>query len=1003
MVDKHNCEVFAFDPTIGRMRYPTHLAGSIRYHKMGIWNSSGSSKSFLLVEHLFDTMRRLNHSYIDILKVDIEGAEWTVFRDLMRPRASKLSSDQAQTRQSLPLPFGQLLIELHFESVATTVDFFRGLSSLGYRVFSREINLQPCLTGQKPVAVEYCFINPSVFFASTGDAHVAAASLITPPVVTPSWHAPIKAVIYFLTRRSRVLRMQVALQSLYDNFYAEYPHYHVLIFHDDLSERDQSRMQKSVPAMPLKFVRIHLRLPVHLSEESVPALVTHCSPNSSTIGYRHMIMFHATGIHSYLLDKANGFSDAEYVLRLDDDSLLTAPVGYDLFKLMRENNFSYGFVNTVQDDPGCVLGLWNHTRDFLNRLNTSTLQKTSQSRLGRLVSESNMAQFKSWPEGRVIYNNFELSRLSLWKSELWVEYMRSVDISGKVYTHRWGDAPLHTIFVLLGIPLKQVHAFGDLAYRHDPFVHQPPSGLPMPGTHPFSSQSRGCSYYNGWKCGSINGTNGTYFMYDQKMIFPTGPLSPEWGSHRTATIKRFNMAQELRHQFSISSLDGIEENSAGGMKVKESTRGEDYHETHAPRKKRSQAHPASNATESTNSSSVNSHSGGSKKWWLRGRSKPDKGKVNSNRSDGDGSGVSGGLKDADKEAKRVMYTFAHVDRADYLAGTLTNMYANYAKMWKCPIVVFHAASFNDTAIARFVNEQVAVDLAGSLTFVLVDLSIYIQHEESAASSGDQDVCGSSDHETSAASRFLMSGANQRLEELGYEWFFRVADNSRLLESLHYDPFVAMKNGRWRYGFISMVRDNPTCVQGLWEAGRAVCASLGNCSDLRNLWPEGVVVFTNFEISHASVWHSPVFASLVRLRDLTSGVRWGDAAVHTVSAISSLHQSEIHRFEDIRYEALMNPTGTSHTADKRQDKWKTKAAVVQAKFIESMNAVFRPRRFGWMGGDVAASFALPSEQCSPYIAENIGTTEPYCNYGDPLLSRYIWLFGDTVVGTSSGQR
>lgn len=345
MVSKHGCEVFAFDPTIGRLKAPPQQARSIHYHKMGIWNSSGSSKSFLLVEHLFDAMRRLNHSYIDVLKVDIEGAEWTVFRDIFERR-------RGQRGEALPLPFGQLLIELHFQAVSTTVEFFRGMTVHGFRPFSREINLQPCLSGQKPLAVEYSFINPSQFFAGDSDPTTSAGALSSvhaaPPAVTPSWHRPVKAVVYFLTQKSRLSRMQTALRSFSEHFHSQHPHYPVLIFHDDLEPDQQTAMQRSVPQMSLTFIRIQLRVPPHLDSTLVPEMVSHCSPNSSTIGYRHMIMFHATGVHRYLMDKKNGYSDTEFLLRLDDDSLFSAPVGYDMFKLMRENNFSYGFVNTVQ-------------------------------------------------------------------------------------------------------------------------------------------------------------------------------------------------------------------------------------------------------------------------------------------------------------------------------------------------------------------------------------------------------------------------------------------------------------------------------------------------------------------------------------------------------------------------------------------------------------------------------------------------------------------------------
>jgi hypothetical protein len=147
-----------------------------------------------------------------------------------------------------------------------------------------------------------------------------------------------------------------------------------------------------------------------------------------------------------------------------------------------------------------------------------------------------------------------------------------------------------------------------------------------------------------------------------------------------------------------------------------------------------------------------------------------------------------------------------------------------------------------------------------------------------------------------------------------------------------------------------------------------------------------------------VWHSSVFDSLVRRRDELGGARWGDAAVHTVSVISSLHQSEIHRFEDIRYEALMNPKGAVH---KQQDKWKDGAAL-RATPLFVLEKVFRPRRFGWMGGDVAASFALPPEACSPYLPKKEGREEE-CGYGGSFLTRFVWLFGDTIIGTSSAER
>lgn len=46
----------------------------------------------MYTEHLCDIMSRLQHSRIDLLKIDIEGQEWDVFRELNASQAPCISS-----------------------------------------------------------------------------------------------------------------------------------------------------------------------------------------------------------------------------------------------------------------------------------------------------------------------------------------------------------------------------------------------------------------------------------------------------------------------------------------------------------------------------------------------------------------------------------------------------------------------------------------------------------------------------------------------------------------------------------------------------------------------------------------------------------------------------------------------------------------------------------------------------------------------------------------------
>lgn len=306
-----------------------------------------------------------------------------------------------------------------------------------------------------------------------------------------------------------------------------------------------------------------------------------------------------------------------------------------------------------------MLGLWNHTYDFLRKLNRSLTDggfvSGGRGSIGVDVRADNLAEFQKWTEGRVIYNNFELSRLSLWKSSLWRGFMKSVDLSGKVYTHRWGDAPLHTIFVLLGLPASQVHVFGDLAYRHDPFVHQTAAGLPMPGTHPFSQHSKGCSYYNGWRCGNGNFSNASQFGYlgADGFALPSGPLSPPWGTHHTMAVGQLRAMEEAERRKFASLLEGVEYDGGGADGSKSSRAG------------RQHSHKNSNG-ESRNASSSTSRSSRASRWWLRVRGKTDRTDSIDRHSSTATSGKS--QEAVPRGEPGVMYTFGHADRVEFLAG-----------------------------------------------------------------------------------------------------------------------------------------------------------------------------------------------------------------------------------------------------------------------------------------------------------------------------------------------
>ena len=66
-------------------------------------------------------------------------------------------------------------------------------------------------------------------------------------------------------------------------------------------------------------------------------------------------------------------------------------------------------------------------------------------------------------------------------------------------------------------------------------------------------------------------------------------------------------------------------------------------------------------------------------------------------------------------------------------------------------------------------------------------------------------------------RFHSLPAHEYLAEMGYDWHWRLDDDSYLTSEVGYDVFRLMVQNKKRYGYVSMVQEFEWCVDGLWEA------------------------------------------------------------------------------------------------------------------------------------------------------------------------------------------
>lgn len=150
LMTAYGLAIHAFDPTPGSLAYlaSVPLPEGFTCHQVGLAATDGSA-AFLPpanpdyishtllpdgqtdaraitveVRRLSTIMRELGHTAIDVLKMDIEGAEYDVLDDLLRER----------------LPVRQILVEFHHRFTNVGVERTRravaNLNAAGYRIFA---------------------------------------------------------------------------------------------------------------------------------------------------------------------------------------------------------------------------------------------------------------------------------------------------------------------------------------------------------------------------------------------------------------------------------------------------------------------------------------------------------------------------------------------------------------------------------------------------------------------------------------------------------------------------------------------------------------------------------------------------------------------------------------------------------------------------------------------------------------------------------------------------
>lgn len=279
----------------------------------------------------------------------------------------------------------------------------------------------------------------------------------------------INAAIFILTQNTiqRKVYLKTSLYFLFRNFNSKY-NYPVIILHEgDFDALSQNEIVLSIRKNHRHLVifkeidKSDFELPENIDKELLEKTInTRPVPYWRNMRYRLMCNFWMNHFIKY----TEGY---DYVMRLDDDSIIEEPINTDLFSIMKDKDLAY-LSNIVHVDCGiCNFGMKNMFENILpeklEKLNGGLFLKSKLS-----TSLSAYSKFKDLQTllnkpciGDVdmdmpimYYNNFFVTSTLFWKRDDVKNVIDKINANGGIFYYRYGDAPLQTIIVTLLEPTK---------------------------------------------------------------------------------------------------------------------------------------------------------------------------------------------------------------------------------------------------------------------------------------------------------------------------------------------------------------------------------------------------------------------------------------------------------------------------------------------------------------------------------------------------------------------
>jgi hypothetical protein len=234
--------------------------------------------------------------------------------------------------------------------------------------------------------------------------------------------------------------------------------------------------------------------------------------------------------------------------------------------------------------------------------------------------------------------------------------------------------------------------------------------------------------------------------------------------------------------------------------------------------------------------------------------------------------------------------------------SLSLLDANFNDQFKYPVIVFHE-DFDEILM-----QDIRKATHSNVRFEKVEFKIpdFLNETEipEVYSVGDSNFSIGYRH----MCRFLSGIFFHHPSLKEYDWYWRFDTDSFLLGKIDYDVFRFMQEYNYTYGYITMMKDHPEVVKGLWDITKKyIEENKIQPTFLHKFTPGGVwdrtIYYMNFEISKLDFWRSEKFMNYFNYLDQSGGIykyRWGDTGIRSLAIYMFMPEKQVYRFSDIAY-------------------------------------------------------------------------------------------------------